>query len=169
MIETGLFIVVAVLGVSFGAIAFRGAPYVPTLKKDVQKALDMAGLQSGDTIVDLGSGDGRLLKAAAERGLIAVGYELNPFLVLISRWRCRKYKKQTHIYLKDFWSVSLPDDTKVVFVFLAKPFMIKLSRYLQAHVERTQQPITLVSYGFELPGAVPIRQDKAVIFYRINP
>lgn len=155
--------------VSFFAVVFRGAPYVPTLKKDVERALDMSQLKPGQTIVDLGSGDGRLLQAAAERGMTAIGYELNPFLVLISKWRCRKYGGKVRVYMKDFWTIRLHDDTDGVFVFLAKPFMPKLSQFLSSESQRLKRPLVLVSYGFELPGHDPEYQDKALIRYKIRP
>jgi len=49
-------------------------------------SLPLAGLR----LVDFGSGDGRVVAAAASRGMQAVGYELNPYLVWWSRLRTRK-------------------------------------------------------------------------------
>lgn len=65
----------------FGFVILFGAPYLPTLKPQIKIALDMLDLQPGQTLIEIGSGDGRVLKAAAERGWNAVGYELNPVLV----------------------------------------------------------------------------------------
>ena len=47
-----------------------------------EPGLPLKGLR----LVDFGSGDGRLVKAAASRGMSAVGYELNPYLVCWSRF-----------------------------------------------------------------------------------
>lgn len=47
----------------------------------VQKMLDMAGVAAGDYVVDLGSGDGRNVIAAAKRGARAHGIEYDPDLV----------------------------------------------------------------------------------------
>lgn len=154
---------------SFAFVVVRGAPYVPTLKGDIQRALDVAQLRPGQTLVDLGSGDGRLLAAAAERGIRAVGYELNPILVLISRWRCRKYGDLVTVRLVDFWHSKLPEEAQAVFVFLAEPFMDRLSRHLHNEAKRLNHSLLLVSYGFEIQDLEPIQRQKALICYRIEP
>lgn len=164
-----LIVLVGVIALCFGFVVLRGAPYVPTLRSDVQKALDIAQLKPGQTIVDLGSGDGRLLAAAADRGVVAVGYELNPLLVLVSRWRCRRYGNRVSIRLRDFWRTPMPEGADCVFVFLADPFMKRLADFLSDEVRRSGRPIILVSYGFELPGMQPIRKDRALLCYRIKP
>ncbi len=46
----------------------------------IEEALNLAELRSGERLVDLGSGDGRVLLSAARRGARAVGYELDPDL-----------------------------------------------------------------------------------------
>lgn len=68
---------------------FFELPYVATKKDKIQTMLDLAQIKKGETVVDLGSGDGRLLFAAAQKGAIAIGYEINPVLVLLTRLRAR--------------------------------------------------------------------------------
>lgn len=149
-------------------ISLRGAPYVPTLKKQLQRALDLAGVKPGMTIVDLGSGDGRLLLAAARRGCWAVGYELNPLLVIYTKLRTYPVRKQVSVKVRDFWRTPLPDDTDVVFVFLARPFMAKLERHLQAEAARLSRTIVLISFGFALPSKRPAAQAGALYRYEFK-
>lgn len=59
--------------------------WVPTQDALVQRMLDMAKVTKDDKLVDLGSGDGRTVIAAAKRGLNARGIEYNPDLVTLSR------------------------------------------------------------------------------------
>ena len=151
------------------AIVFVGAPYVPTKTRDLKTILKAAGLKKGDTIVDLGSGDGRLLIEAARSGYKAIGYELNPFLVLLTWWRLKPYRELADVRMVDFWRTPLPEGTKAVFVFLAAPFMLRLERQLVATVERTGQGITLVSYGFEIPGLAPDSIDGPLVIYHFKP
>ncbi len=61
------------------------APYVSTPLRDVQQMLDMAAVVPEDFLIDLGSGDGRIVIAAARRGARAHGVELDPALVELSR------------------------------------------------------------------------------------
>ena len=58
--------------------------WVPTPPELVEKMLDMAKVTSSDFVVDLGSGDGRNVIAAAKRGARAVGFEYNPDMVGLS-------------------------------------------------------------------------------------
>jgi hypothetical protein len=55
--------------------------WVPTTDAMVQTMLDHAGVTSRDFVMDLGSGDGRMVIAAAKRGARALGVEYNPELV----------------------------------------------------------------------------------------
>ena len=60
-------------------------PYVPTPQVVVDKMLDLAQVKSGDMLIDLGSGDGRLvITAARQRGAHGFGVEIDPQLVKLS-------------------------------------------------------------------------------------
>lgn len=63
----------------------KDAPWVGTPKVLINRMLAMAEIQEGDMLVDLGSGDGRTVIAAARLGARAHGIELNPDLVALSR------------------------------------------------------------------------------------
>ena len=58
--------------------------WVPTPQTLVDKMLDMAKVTSADYVMDLGSGDGRLVITAAKRGATALGVEYNPDMVELS-------------------------------------------------------------------------------------
>jgi SAM-dependent methyltransferase len=58
--------------------------WVPTPPKLVEKMLDMAAVTPQDYVIDLGSGDGRNVIAAAKRGARALGVEYNPNMVELS-------------------------------------------------------------------------------------
>lgn len=59
--------------------------WVPTSQSLVDRMLDMVKLTPDDRLVDLGSGDGRLVITAAKRGATARGIEFNPDMVALSR------------------------------------------------------------------------------------
>jgi protein-L-isoaspartate O-methyltransferase len=56
----------------------RETPYVPTPPDVVERMLDMANVKPGEYLIDLGSGDGRIVVMAAQRGARAYGVDLNP-------------------------------------------------------------------------------------------
>ena len=151
--------VVLVLALAFGGVLLRGAPYVPTLKPQAQAALELLDLQPGQTLLELGSGDGKVLVAAARTGLNVVGIELNPFLVAISWLRTRRYRKQVRIVWGDFWTVRWPE-CDGVFVFLLDRFMPKLD------VRMRQLKKPLVSFAFQVPGREATAQKAGVFLYR---
>jgi SAM-dependent methyltransferase len=65
--------------------AGKDVVWVPTPAEMVDRMLDLAGVTPKDVVMDLGSGDGRNVIAAAKRGARAVGVEYNPDLVELSK------------------------------------------------------------------------------------
>jgi SAM-dependent methyltransferase len=71
-------------------MAGKDAVWVPTSDALVERMLDMAAVTPDDYVIDLGSGDGRMVIAAARRGARALGVEYNPDLVKLSEDLARK-------------------------------------------------------------------------------
>lgn len=67
--------------------AGKDVVWVPTSPELVEKMLDLAKVTADDFVIDLGSGDGRMVIAAAKRGARALGVEFNPEMVKLSRQR----------------------------------------------------------------------------------
>ena len=68
------------------ALALEEVPYVQTPDRVVEGMLDLAAVRSGDYLIDLGSGDGRIvITAALKRGTRGLGVEIDPRLVEKSR------------------------------------------------------------------------------------
>lgn len=153
---------------SFLLIVFRGAPFVPTRVQDIDELFKLHDFKKDEILIDLGSGDGRVLIEAAKRGLKSVGYELNPFLMVYSWFRVRKLPHTT-VRLEDFWRAKLPVNTAVVFVFLAGPFMNKLDRKLQNEATRLGHSIELISYGMQVPKKLEATKRGAFVVYSYEP
>lgn len=158
-----LFLVVAL----FAATALIGAPYVPTHRKAIAKALDMLELKAGEAVVDFGSGDGAFLIAAAKRGYKAVGYEINPLLVAISWLRCLPNRKLVRVMWKNFWLVKLPPNTKAIFVFSAGPYLQRLVKTLSKLAGNQAGELRVISYGFELPGLKLQKSKDGLHLYKV--
>jgi SAM-dependent methyltransferase len=154
-----LFIVLFALAAAFGGVILRGAPYVPTLGPQAQAALELLDLQPGQTLLELGSGDGKVLVVAAQAGLNVVGIELNPFLVLVSRLRTWRYRRQVRVIWGDFWRVDWPE-CDAVFAFLLGRFMGKLD----SRMAELKKP--LVSFAFRVPDRPADAEKAGVFLYR---
>lgn len=154
-----VFIIIFALAVAFGGVILRGAPYLPTLGVQAEAAIELLALQPGQTLLELGSGDGKVLITAAKAGLNVVGIELNPFLVVVSWLRTRRYRKQVRIIWGDFWRVKWPP-CDGVFSFLLGRFMPRLD----ARMQQIRKP--LVSFAFQVPGRKPSAHKAGIFLYR---
>src|SRR5579862_2577699 len=147
---------------SFVAVLLFGAPYMPTLKKSCLDALDLLDLKPGQTLYELGSGDGVMLRLAAQRGIKVVGYELNPFLLAISWLRTLRYRKQVKIHWGNFWRADL-SKADAVFAFLLDRFMADLDKKILA--EKGTKEIKLVSHAFEIKSRKAAKKSGALFLY----
>ncbi|HTE58474.1 MAG TPA: hypothetical protein VK694_07045 [Verrucomicrobiae bacterium] len=157
-----LYLVVAWVILLFGFVIFFGAPYLPTLKPQKQAALELLGLEKGQTLLELGSGDGTMLLAAAEQGLRVIGYELNPLLVLVSYIRTYKYRSHVKIIWGNYWSHVWPR-ADGIYVFLLDRYMKKLDKKIIQNYP--EQQVKLASFTFKVPGKEATKDKKGVYLY----
>lgn len=157
-----ILIVVALLVVAFGGVLLVGAPYLPTLQPQIEAALELAGLRPGDRLLELGCGDGRVILAAARRGIAVTGYELNPLLALIAWLRTRRYRQHVRIIWGNFWRKPWPP-ASAVFVFLLDSYMPKLDNKMSHYPHK---PVKLVSFAFQIPGKRAKAETAGVYLYQ---
>ncbi len=133
----------------------KGAPYVPTEPKTVDKMLRLANVKKGDILYDLGSGDGRIVMAAAIMGASSYGVEIDPLKVLYSRFMIRLFglKKNAKIIRGDFYKVDL-SKADVVSLFL----LHETNQNLKSKLKKELRPGTrVVSYAFKFEGWKPYK------------
>lgn len=157
-----LWLIIGGLIVVFGIVVIVGPPYVPTLTKQVTTALDLLDLKPGQTLLELGAGDGRVMKAAAERGLNVVGIEINPFLVMIAKIRCWKYRKQVRIIWDDMWKAQWPQ-ADGIFTFMIQRQMERLDKRIVGWHEK---PVKLASFAFHIPDKAPVSKYNGIFLYQ---
>lgn len=160
-----LFWVIFVVVLLFGFVVVYGAPYLPTLRAQANSALDLLDLKPGQTLIELGCGDGRVAKFAASRGLNVIGYELNPILVIIARLHTVRYRRRVRIIWGNYWRIEWPP-TDGIFTFLLDKYMNKLDKKITQQYKGRH--IKLVSYAFLIPGKQPAKSQNGVHLYHYN-
>jgi precorrin-6B methylase 2 len=101
--------------------------WVPTPQELVEKMLDMAKVTPKDYVIDLGSGDGRTVIAAAKRGAKALGIEYNPDMVELSKRNAAKesVSDKTSFIKADLFEADL-SQAQVIAMFLLPDINLKL-------------------------------------------
>ncbi len=143
----------------------QGAVYLPSHKEALQVMLEMTDARPGIRIADLGSGDGRVLIAFAKRGAEAVGFEINPVLIWLSRIKINQagLKNNAQVVGKSFWNENLGQfDVIVVFG------MAHIMDRLEAKLIRELKPEAIIlSNVFKFKKLVLAEEKYGVRKYRI--
>ncbi len=165
---TVLFVLLGAILVVFLVTALTGAPYVPSFRKELRIAFtELYKLSADDYIVDLGSGDGIVLKTAAEFGAGGLGIEINPVLVFISRFRLRK-NKNLSIRNENLFKAKFPPQTTVIYVFGENRDILHMAEHIQDEANRLNKTLCLISHGFEVPKLKPAKKHRAYFLYKIE-
>jgi SAM-dependent methyltransferase len=101
--------------------------WVPTPNELVNKMLEVAGVTENDYLIDLGSGDGRTVIAAAKLGARALGIEYNPDMIEISKKKAEEagVSGRTEFIQADLFECDLTKAT-VITMFLLPEINLKL-------------------------------------------
>ena len=128
----------------------KDVPWVPTPDILVDMMLEMAAVSTGDVVIDLGSGDGRTVIAAARLGARAIGVELEENLVAISKRRAEEegLSGRTEFHAMDLFDFDLSPAT-VVTMFL----LPDLNYRLRPNLLQLSPGTRIVSNTWDLSGA----------------
>jgi SAM-dependent methyltransferase len=132
------------------------APQLWTPQDVVAAMLDLAKVTAADTVYDLGSGDGRIVLAAArDRGAKAVGVEIDPALVDSSNeaLRAAGLSDRAHVRRGDIFKQDLTPAT-VITIYLQP----HLNARLRPQLEKLRPGTRIVSHQFSMPGARPAKK-----------
>lgn len=145
-----------------------GAPYVPSNGGEIENALTkLYKIGKKDLLVDLGSGDGVVLKHACQHGAKAFGIEINSFLIWISRWRLRKFPG-AKVVLGNIYTTKFPEETTVAYVFGDSRDIKAIVRHINRESKRIGHPIHIISNAFEIPGMKPEKAYRAHFLYKVD-
>jgi SAM-dependent methyltransferase len=136
------------------------APYVVTPEHAVDRMLELASLKPGETLFDLGCGDGRILITAVQKYKVkAVGIEISDRLARSAAEKVKKEGLQDQIKIVhgDFMRQDL-SSANVVTLYLATT----ANDTLRPNLERFLKPNTrVVSYDYPIPGWKPMETTEA--------
>ena len=145
-----------------------GLPYVPTSRKRLKKILEFAEISSNDKVIDLGSGDGRMVIAAAKLGANATGYELNPVLVFwsIIKIKLLKLDKKATIIKQDLFNADLNNYN--IFLLYTMPWVMDEVEMRLKNM--TFDSVKIISNTFQFGDLKPIKTatKEKVYLYEIK-
>jgi SAM-dependent methyltransferase len=143
---------------------FWGAFFAKTDNDSADKIIKLAEIKPGQVAVDLGSGDGKLVIMLAKAGAVAFGFEINPFLVWLSRRKIKKagLSQKAFVFCKNFWKEDL-SKFDVVTIFGIKFIM----KGLEAKLNKELRPGSkVISKYFVFPNWKPIKTLGQVNLYK---
>jgi SAM-dependent methyltransferase len=138
----------------------RLSPYVASPARVVDRMLEMASIKPGETLYDLGCGDGRVLIAAVEKYKAnAVGVEIDPKVAARARTWISKagVENQARVIQGDLLKVDLTG-ADVVVIYLAR----QLNEELRPRLEKYLKPGSrVVSHDYPVAGWKPTKVDRS--------
>jgi len=129
--------------------------FVPTPKLIVRAMLQLAALRRGETLYDLGAGDGRIIiEAAREFGARAVGIEIDPKWINRIKERLAATNSKAELIEANFFTVNLTS-ADVITIYLSDSANARLAPKLGSELKEGSRVVSL-DYG--LPGWIPRRE-----------
>lgn len=149
-----------------------GAPFVPTSQKEAERILARTPLEKGAYMMELGCGDGRVLRTAAKMyGVRGLGVDIVYLWLVVARfWAWKDGQKDLEFVHKKIQNTDLRQ-AQVVYLFL----MTKYINSIKDQILSQLQPGTLViSHGFPIPYLADSQVDYleakrfSTYYYRIG-
>lgn len=154
---------VIVLAAVFVPLAY-GLPPTPTQPGRIRKALKLANLQPGESLYDLGAGNGRVLVIAAkEFEAQAVGIEAGP-VQCVQAWLKALFngvRSQVRVKRGNFFKFDL-SEADVVFAYLTSDYVLRLEAQL---IEQLKPGARVVTISFDFPNWEPAAFDKRELIF----
>ncbi|XP_063389140.1 ATP synthase subunit C lysine N-methyltransferase [Cydia fagiglandana] len=151
----GLAVGVSIVCIPFVSPALRKVclPYVPATTEQLAGVTKALSGRSG-RLLDVGSGDGRIVFTAAKLGFKSDGVELNPWLVYYSRIAAllSSQSQNTKFYRRNLWTFSLKPYNNIV-IFGVEQMMSEFESKLLAE---TENGTVVVACRFPLPNMTPV-------------
>ena len=155
------------LGCMIGLSWFAGsdAPYIPTKMDHIRKILKLAQIKKGKRFYELGSGDGRVVIAAAKLKAESVGIEQSLIRVLISRFKAMKLKLKNARFIHGNIFSKNYSDADIVYVYLLTKGVKKREGKLKKELKKSSIVITQT---YHLSNWRPFKKEGDFYLYRVS-
>lgn len=138
------------------------APYLPTKMDNIRKILKLAGVKKGKKFYELGSGDGRVVIAAAKLKAEAIGIEQSWLRIIYSKIKVWILKfKKAHFYHGNFFSKNY-SDADIVYIYLLSKGVKKLEGKLKKELKKGAIVITQT---YHFPNWRPFKKEGSFWLY----
>ncbi len=144
----------------------KGAPWFPTRMEKVRKMLNLAAIQPGEVVYDLGCGDDRFIITAARKfGTQAVGIEVDFFLFLWCQFLITilRLRKKVIVIYRDFFKKNL-SNADVVVCFLWPSTNKRLQEKLVKELKSTARIISNKFLFDDLPLVAEDSEEKIYVY-----
>ena len=148
---------------------FFGAPWHPLMPGTIRRILRFAEVQPGETVCDLGCGEGRILiTAAKEFSARAIGVEIDPLKILLARLlrKINGVDDRVNIVRGNLFDFD-PGSADVLYLYLTHQAIDKLFPEI---LKKLKPSVRIVSYRFCLRGMTPekVSEDKTLFLYQLD-
>lgn len=138
-----------------------GAPYVRSSKKTQDTMFRFAAIRPGETVYDLGCGDGTVVRKASKLGAKAIGLEASLLTFVLAWLWCLPFRG-ARIRFGDLWKGEYRN-ADVVFCYL----LVQSMQRFEAEIWPTLKPgCRVVSNSFRMKGLTPEKEEGNVFLYR---
>ena len=127
-----------------------GSPFVKTKSKILENIFKEINPKPNQLIVDLGCGDGKIIRFAAKKyKMRGIGVDINPLLI----WRAKLLANLEHVHSVKFLKKNIFDaeinKADIIYIFILPKFLVKLRNKLQTESKKNA---LIISHGFQIVG-----------------
>ncbi|MBL4694000.1 hypothetical protein JKY72_01375 [Candidatus Gracilibacteria bacterium] len=140
----------------------KGAPYIPSTKNRIEAILKLGDFGEGDRVIDIGCGDGRVIRAVANGGVgSAVGVEFSIPTYLLAKIQSKLRGKGEKVYYKDFWKMGFSEHDVIV-CFLLDSSMKEFEEKIWPNLAKGTR---VISNEFQMKGVETLDREGQVFLY----
>jgi len=145
---------------------FLGAPFIRAPKKRREKIISLLNLKSGQRVMDLGSGDGIILRELSRQKITCLGWEWNPLLCWWSKFLNLFEKNRTLITIerKNFWKYPFPNVDAII-IYGVPTFFEDLKIKMEKELSKETK---ILSIGAGFSGLNLIKEEEGLFLYSLK-